>query len=73
MAGKNPGKPECCDVVPILFQGLMTEDTLDEVMCGLQAMANTNETPEGVVVYYHAFRSYSKHTFKNSEGKWRNK
>lgn len=25
---------------------------------------------EGVVVYYHAFRKYTKHTVKDQNGKW---
>ena len=68
---ENPNKPECCDVVPILFEGQLAINTIDNVLGDLVARdLETGATPEGIVVYYHAFRAYTKHTFKNPYGKW---
>lgn len=66
----NPNLPECCDVVPVLFQGIISPETIEECMGRLQGAAKEGETPEGVVVYYHAFRKYTKHTIVSPNGKW---
>jgi len=66
----NPNRPECCDVVPVLFQGLIDNNTIEECLNELKFSAKEGETPEGVVVYYHAFRKYTKHTIKSPNGKW---
>lgn len=70
----NPNRPECCDVVPILFAGEMDADrvpTLLEMLedNGSQVLDREGEA-EGVVVYYHAMRKYTKHTIKSPNGKW---
>jgi len=64
----NPNLPECCDVVPVMFNGLLTP----EIVPDLLALLDSDEdlTHEGVVVYYHAFRKYTKHTIKSPNGKW---
>ncbi len=67
---ENPNRPNCCDVVPILFQGQMDANTVQTLMADLLANKGDKETPEGIIVYYHTFRNYSKHTFKHSNGKW---
>jgi len=65
---ENPNLPSCCKVVPILFQGLILPDTISDM---LQEMDKaTDVIHEGVIVYYHAMRSYSKHTIKLPKGKW---
>jgi len=66
----NPNRPKCCEVVPVLFQGLLKPETIPSLLGLLRANAGENETPEGVVVYYHAFRKYTKHTIKSPNGKW---
>jgi len=66
----NPNKPGCCQVVPILFQGELTPEKIPELLAELKEAASSDETPEGVVVYYHAFRKYTKHTIKSPNGKW---
>ena len=66
----NPNLPDCCKVVPILFQGIMDGDTIDKTIETLSSDAGENETPEGVIVYYHAFRKYTKHTIDFKQGKW---
>jgi hypothetical protein len=66
----NPNRPECCDTVPVLFEGELEPGKIQELLDDLKETADTNETPEGVVVYYHAFRKYTKHTIASPNGKW---
>lgn len=66
----NPNRPNCCEVVPILFQGMLTQETVPELLETLKLNATENQSPEGVIVYYHAFRKYTKHTIKSPNGKW---
>jgi hypothetical protein len=66
----NPNKPECCDVVPILYHGTIEGDTIKYYLDKLEALAKEDETPEGIIVYYHTFRKYTKHTIKSPNGKW---
>lgn len=67
---ENPNRPQCCDVVPVLFVGNLEENTIDGLLEKLKSEAGENEKPEGVVVYYHAFRGYTKHTIIAPNGKW---
>jgi hypothetical protein len=65
----NPNLPECCDVVPVLYSGEMTPEIVPELLKSL--VDNAGDTrPEGLVVYYHSFRNYTKHTIKSPNGKW---
>jgi len=66
----NPNRPACCNVVPVLFEGLMLPDTISQQLLELQDRAAVGQTPEGVVAYYHAFRKYTKHTIISPNGKW---
>ena len=66
----NPNRPACCDVVPILYQGELGADTIQGFLNKLEMEALPDQTPEGIVVYYHAFRKYTKHTIKSPNGKW---
>jgi hypothetical protein len=66
----NPNQPDCCSVVPILYQGELQADTIDILLTDLKDNSSEEVTPEGVVVYYHAFRKYTKHTIISPNGKW---
>ncbi len=66
----NPNRPECCDVVPVLFIGELDPATVPKLLKELEDGAQEDQTPEGVVVYYHTFRKYTKHTIKSPNGKW---
>ena len=69
----NPNRPQCCSVVPVLYQGELTPTRLDFIMAKLlHTSEQSGYQAEGVIVYYHSMRTYSKHTYQNSEGKWRN-
>jgi len=63
-------RPECCEVVETLFIGLLTNETIPQLLQELQDTAKDGETPEGVVVYHHALKGYTKHTIKSPNGKW---
>lgn len=66
----NPSTPDCCEVVPVLFNGEMDASTVDKCLEDLKQNATEDQRPEGVIVYYHAFRFYSKHTIIAPNGKW---
>ena len=71
----NPNKPECCDVVPVLYEGPweVGADTVKEmVMDMLWTQAKGGGWhPEGIVIWFHRGRRYEKVTFDNAEGKWK--
>lgn len=67
----NPNRPDCCDVVPVLYRGNLEPETIPNLLSQLQAQDEIiGTTSEGVVVYYHAFDTYTKHTIKSPNGKW---
>ena len=66
----NPNRPDCCKVVPVLYEGIISEDIIKGCLNNLRFDAMPEESPEGVVVYYHAFRKYTMHTIKSPNGKW---
>lgn len=69
---ENPNLPNCCDVVPTLYSGKITNDTISREMEYLKNYAQDNYyTPEGIIVWYHRARRYEKYTFRNPEGKWK--
>jgi type 1 glutamine amidotransferase len=61
-------RPDCCDVVPVLFEGEINKNTIQDLLDDLRA--DVGCTHEGVCVYWHAFNKYTKHTLKNNDGKW---
>jgi hypothetical protein len=65
----NKLTPTCCSVVPVLFQGVLADYTIDSLLVDL--FDREYETAEGIIVYYHAFRKYSKHTIRDTKGKWK--
>lgn len=69
-------RPECCWVVPVLYQGLFTTEAVGTVMERLQALGSVAApgftNPEGIIVYHHAARVYMKKTLhKDDEWKGR--
>ena len=63
---QNSNRPACCSVVPVLFEGILGSDTIEHELRKLEETAVEGYRPEGVVVYYPAFRKYTKHTIKAS-------
>lgn len=71
---QNPNKPNCCEVVPILFQGELEEDDIDRVLFKLKEISTEEGyTAEGIIVYYQNTKRYEKYTYNYSAGKWCNK
>ena len=62
------------DVVPVLYQGSFESTVIDNVMVNLKHTGSHITTgfdnPEGIIIYHHGTRSYSKITYKNDKGKW---
>lgn len=63
----NLNLPACCDVVPVLFQGQLEPDVVPSL---LKDLSESSVVRKGVVVYYHVFRTYTKHTIISPNGKW---
>jgi len=67
---ENMNLPSCCDVVPILFEGVLDSNTIEETLNKLKDDADPEDKPEGIIVYYHHFKQYTKHTLNSPNGKW---
>ncbi len=66
--------PECCAIVPVLYQGDYDHTVVKAVIGELfSTESDKGNTPEGVIVYFHNTRRYEKHTFGNTRGKWQAK
>ncbi len=65
----NPNLPECCSVVPVLFEGGLKPGKVDELLTDMKE--DDSVIHEGLVVFYHAFDMMTKHTIKEPKGKWR--
>lgn len=64
-------RPACCEIVATVFEGEMDRNTVPELLEQMLLNATAEESPEGVVVYYHAFQKATKHTIRPSpNGKW---
>jgi len=62
-------------IVPVLYEGTFTTDSVTDVMCSLKEHGSRFTfgfmNPEGVVVYHHASRTYFKVTFDGDDmSKW---
>lgn len=64
--------PSCCKVVRVLYEGPLTLTTVEEVLGNLSVEAEfEGYKPEGIIIYHHDTRTYSKATYNNPEGKWK--
>jgi len=63
--------PSCCSVVPVLYEGIYTEQIVKDVMSDLMELSVSTYIPEGIVVYFRLFSKYVKFTFDTPEGKWK--
>lgn len=68
---RNPARPACCDVVPVLYQGLYSDQYVQAALDNLadygSRAAPGFRDPEGIVVFMAASRSLYKVTLKNDE------
>jgi hypothetical protein len=69
-------RPACCDVVPVLYNGLFTEEAVNGALALLRGSGSkaapgfTN--PEGIIIYHHAANLYFKKTLDKDE-EWKGK
>jgi hypothetical protein len=70
---QNPNKPQCCEVVPILYQGVLADDDIDRVLFKLKEISvQEGYVAEGIIVYYQNTKRYEKYTYNYVAGKWCN-
>lgn len=68
----NTNTPNCVEVVPILYQGIVTAGIEGKTMLELlEASKEKGYIAEGIVSYYHNTKTYQKDTFKYNLGKWK--
>jgi hypothetical protein len=61
--------PSCCQVVPFLYEGDVTNiEVLDNILAELKN--SRPYQPEGVIIYFSAFRLVQKYTYDNNLSKW---
>lgn len=64
-------QPSCCHVVPILYDGMMSEDQILIALDDLQRLGSKAApgfmNPEGIVIYHVQGNLYFKKTIKNDE------
>jgi len=67
-------RPACCDVVPVLYAGEFSRETVRDQMHSLKdfgsVMVPGFSDPEGIVIYLPGSRVLLKETFEYNEGKW---
>lgn len=63
--------PECCSLVPVLYEGIYDTTIIDNVMEDLSKFGSIVSpgymNPEGIVVYHSASRVLSKITFEHDQ------
>jgi len=62
-------------VVPIIYEGPFSTEAVERAMQYLSTNGSSiavYDNPEGVIIYHHGMRTYSKVTFDFDEGKWSN-
>ena len=64
-------RPTCCDVVPILYEGMFTDYAIELAIVDLRALGSKAApgfmNPEGIVIYHQAAKMYFKKTLLNDE------
>lgn len=68
--GRAP-RPACCHVVPVLYEGLFTDQAIEQVLFVLRehgsSAAGGFMKPEGIVVYHAAAKTQFKVTLEKDE------
>lgn len=69
----NPDKPECCHVVPVLYEGPQDATAIEWELVGLRAEGSQAApgfmNPEGIIVYHAAGRNLYKVTLDGDAAK----
>jgi hypothetical protein len=67
----NVIRPECCDVVPVLYNGMMDENAITDTIGILRRngsiVAPGFMKPEGIVIWHEAAQQYFKKTLDKDE------
>lgn len=67
----NPDKPECCDVVPVLYKGTFDTEVVKVYLKSLiyegSRMVKGFRKPEGLIVYHSAAKQYFKVLIENDD------
>ena len=62
------GAPKCCDVVPVLYTGIMCNAAINDALNGLRKKGSVAALgfmqPEGIVIYHSAANQYFKKTLE---------
>ena len=63
--------PACCDVVPTMYRGVMSEQEINRLLLSLKEMGSSASPgfmdPEGIVIYHTASGTLFKKTIKDDE------
>ena len=64
-------RPACCDVVPVLYEGMFEQKVIDDTVEALREFGSQAApgfmNPEGIVIYHHAAQMYFKKTLVGDE------
>lgn len=74
--GDELNRPACCDVVPVMYNGLFVMDAVSECIERLRFKGSVAApgfmNPEGIIIYHHAANLYFKKTLDKDE-EWKGK
>ena len=69
--GDPAKRPACCDVVPVLYEGMFNEYAIADALYHLQQEGSKAApgfmNPEGIVIYHQAAKTYFKKTLVGDE------
>jgi RNA ligase len=64
-------RPACCDVVPVLYEGLISDEAINSALDTLKLEGSKAApgfmNPEGIVIYHQAAKQYFKKTLVGDE------
>ena len=64
-------RPTCCHVVPVLYEGILTANCVDDAIADLRALGSKAAqgfmNPEGIIIWHEAARTYFKKTLHKDE------
>lgn len=67
----SENRPECCDVVPVIYSGVLNENSVSEAINRLRIDGSLAAPgfmkPEGIVIWHEAARQYFKKTLEKDE------
>ena len=67
----NVYKPDCCEIVPILFEGMFTSENIENTLKDLQTFGSVAsfayDNPEGIVIFHKHSGHFYKKTILHDE------